>query len=214
MKNLKHALIVVAVLAGVHGLAQEGSDSRAQPINPPAMKLASSPDRDVLEALLLSVVTDKQFPPPERGDKGTIVLNERNPKSVEPLINASEVNYETGRKDLPKDAWDDLVRRNVIRQNPNSRQISYQGLQFDPKIQVGNAFPGPEPPYIGKTFEDVYPTARGWICAWVPGYSKDGKTAVVRAQVGPVTHVATLTAILRELNGKWIVIWRRYSVYS
>jgi hypothetical protein len=214
MKNLKSALIVIAVLAQVSSLAQDAPESRSQPIAPPMGKTASGPDRDVLEALLLTVVEDKDFPPPASGDKGVIVLHERNPKSVDSLINASQVSFETGGKDLPKDAWDDLIRRNVIRQNPNSRQITYKGLQFDPKIQVGNAFPGPEPPFVGKTFEDVYPSARGWISAWVPGYSKDGHTAVVRAQVGPCDHLATLTAILKQLNGKWVVIWRKYSVYS
>lgn len=214
MKTLTGAVIAIAFLAGVHSVAQDTTEQRAQPFTPSVGKIASIPDRDVLEALLLAVVADKDFPAPPSPDKAVIVLHERNPQSVGPLINAAEVSYETGQKDLPKDAWDDLVRRNVVRQNPNSRPISYEGLKFDPKIQVGNAFPGPEPPFIGKTFEEVYPTARGWVNAWVPGFSKDGRTAIVRAEIGPSTHMATLTAILQQVGGKWSVTWRRYSVYT
>lgn len=212
MKPITAAVMLVAVLAASSTLAQ--TEGRAQPIATPAVKVASPLDRQVLEALLLDVFQDKDFPPPVSTEKSLIVLNERNPKSVEGLINASMVSFETGGKDLPKDAWDDLVRRNVIRLNPNSRQISYQGLAFDPKIQVGNAFPGPVAPYLGKTFEEVFPTARGWVSAWVPGFSKDGKTAVVRAQVGPSPHMATLTAILKQVSGKWSVVWKKYCVYS
>ena len=194
--------------------AQQKPESRAQPLPPPTGKRASAPDRDVLEALLLSVAEDKDFPAPPVNEKTIIVLHRRNPESVDPIINASVVSYETGQKDLPKDAWDDLVRRNVIRLNPYCRQISYEGLAFDPKIQVANAFPEPKPPFAGKTFEDVFPNARGWVSAWVPGFSKDGRTAIVRAQVGPSVHRATLTAILKQLSGKWSVVWRKYSVYS
>ncbi len=214
MKILMVAVIAISPLGGVRSVAQNALQAKAQPIPLTAEKIAGAPDRDVLEALLLAVASDKDFPAPASPDKNLIVLHERNPKSVEPLINAAQVSYETGQKDLPKDAWDDLVRRNVIRQNLSSRPIFYEGMQFDPKIQVGNAFPGPEPPFIGKTFEEVYPTARGWVSAWVPGFSKDGKTAIVRAQIGPSAHMATLTAILKQIAGKWSVTWRKYSVYT
>lgn len=214
-RQLTSIFAAMAFLASICAPAQPQTQSRAQPLlPPPAGKHATVSDRDVLEALLLSVASDQEFPAPAAPEKPIIVLHRRNPESVEPLINASMVSFETGRKDLPKDAWDDLVRRNVIRLNPSSRQISYEGLQFDPKIQVGNAFPEPKPPFAGKTFEEVFPNARGWVSAWVPGYSKDGRTAVVRAQIGPAGHMATMTAILKNEGGKWAVVWRKYSVYT
>jgi hypothetical protein len=177
-------------------------------------KRATDADRQVLETLLLEIATDPTFPPPATPEKPHIVLHRRTPKMIEPVISASEVSYETGARVLPKDAWDDLVRRNAIRLDPRSREISYEGLAFDEMIQVGNAFPGPEPPFIGKTFEEVFPRARGWVEAWVPGFSKDGRTAVVRARIGPIEKRAMLTAILNRHGDKWAVTWKKYSVYN
>jgi len=177
-------------------------------------KYASDVDRQVLQALLLDVYADPEFPPAAKPDKTTIVLHERTPDLIDPVINTAQVMADTGGRVLPKDAWDDLVERNEIRRDKNSRVILYDGLNFDSRIQVGNCFPGPQPPFLGKTFEEVFPTGRGWVDAWVPGYSKDGKTAVVRARIGPTEKWSTLTAILTQKDGNWIVSWKRYSTVT
>lgn len=39
----------------------------------------------------------------------------------------------------------------------------------------------------------------------MPGFSKDGKRAIVRAGVGPWAHAAMLTAVLEKRDDKWIV---------
>ena len=206
------AAVVTALTLSCVVLAQGPveSSTKAQPIG----KQASDLDRQVLQALLLTVRTDPGFPAPAKNEKSAIVLHQRTPKLIDPIVNAAQLSYETGGRVLPKDAWDDLVRRNLIRLSPDSRIISYEGLNFDSSIQVGNAFPGPEPPFLGKTFEDVFPQARGWVEAWVPGYSKDGKTAIVRARVGPTEKWATLTAIMKLQQGKWTVAWKKYSIYN
>ena len=213
---------MVAILTATLMLAVQ-TQSAAQPIKPPTSpaapiqvkgKFATDLDRQVLEALLLAVEADNDYPPPASADKKVIVLHRRTPKLIEPVIDTFRLNYDTGGRVLPKDAWDDLVRRNTVRLDKHSREVSYEGLSFNPSIQVGNAFPGPEPPFLGKTFDEVFPQARGWVEAWVPGYSKDQKTAVVRANVGPTDKVATLTAILKLQEGKWAVVWHRYSVYN
>ena len=177
-------------------------------------KFATERDKLVLEVLLAAVAADTEFPPPSSDAKTQIVLHRRTPKKVEPIINAFQVNYETGGRVLPKDAWDDLERRNVVRLDPNARLISYENLAFPEGIQVANAFPSAEGIFIGKTFEEVYPQARGWVEAYVPGFSKDGKTAVVRARVGPSEKRAMLTAILRLQGGNWVVAWKRYCIYT
>ena len=57
------------------------------------------------------------------------------------------------------------------------------------------------------SFEDAHPKARGWLEAYLPGYSKDGTRAVVRAGVGPWAHAAMLTAVLEKRGDKWTVVW-------
>ncbi len=177
-------------------------------------KFASDLDRQVLQALLLSACEDAEFPLPATPDKTIIVLHERTPKLIDPVINTALVMNDTGGKVMPKDAWDDLVRRNSIRRNPLSREISYDGLSFDPRIAVGNAYPDPDRTFVGKSFDQAFPNGRGWVDAWVPGYSKDGKTAVVRARIGPTTKWTTLTAILNKKDDNWVVTWRRYSTVN
>jgi len=208
---------IFAATAFMFVLQGQAGQTSAPATNPSIVqkgKFATDLDRQVLEALLLTVSADKYYPPPASTDKTQIVLHRRTPKMIEPVINTVRVSYDTGGLVLPKDAWDDLVRRNAVRLDPRSREVHYEGLNFTPSIQVGNAFPGPEPPFLGKTFEEVFPQARGWVEAWVPGYSKDGKTAVVKANVGPTDKVAVLTAILKLQQGKWAVVWHRYSVYN
>jgi hypothetical protein len=206
--------ILAATLLLIPG-GQSGAPhvSEPSPSSQQRGKFATDRDRVVLEALLLSVLADREFPPPASAEMPQIVLHRRTPKIVEPIINTMQVNFECGGKVMPKDAWDDLERRNVVRLDPNARLISYEGLQFDPRIQIGNVFPGPESTFVGKTFEEVFPQARGWVEAYVPGFSKDGKTAVVRGRIGPSDKRAMLSAILNVKAEKWVVIWRRYCVY-
>lgn len=198
-------------------IVSQGAFSQPTPSAPAPQvkgKHASDADRRVLEALLLVVLEDAEYPPPVATDKPQIVLHRRTPKRIEPIISTWQVTYDTGGKEMPKDAWDDLVRRNVVRLDPNSREIHYEDLPFDSRVQVANAFPGPETPFLGKSFEEVFPQARGWVEAWVPGYSKDGKTAVIRARIGPTAKPATLTAIMKKVDGKWAVAWHKYTVYN
>lgn len=213
MRLLPLAFLVLGFSSPVHAVAQ--TTSAAQPMGTTAhRKVASDVDRQVLQALLLALAEDKEFPAPEDASKPIMVLHFRNPELSEPLVNAAQVSSDTGGKVLPHDAWNDLVRRNVVRRDPKTREVYYEGLPFDPKIAVGNAFPEPPPPLQGKTFQEENPDARGFVAAWLPGYSADGNTAVVRARVGPVKRLANLTAILRKQGDRWAVVWRKISVYS
>ena len=208
------ALTVGALLAMAIASPQQGQKS--QPIGSPALrgKHASDTDRKVLEGLLLAILKDDGFPAPADSNKTLIVLHQRNPDAVEPLINTFQVTHDSGGKVLPNDAWNDLIRRNVVRKGPDVREILYEGLPFDPHIQIGDAFPGPKEPFLGKTFEEVFPTARGFVAPWAPGYSADGKTAVVKAKIGPAGRFGFVTAILARKGEAWTLVWRQYSVYS
>jgi hypothetical protein len=59
----------------------------------------------------------------------------------------------------------------------------------------------------GFLFKDAQPKARGWLEAFLPGYSKNGTRAVIRAGVGPWAHAAMLTAVLEKRGDKWAVVW-------
>jgi hypothetical protein len=94
----------------------------------------------------------------------------------------------------------DIESRNHMASNAQTNRISFRGLKFPPGVVVG------ERNFGDLTFYETYPTAKGWIAAFLPGYSKNGKRALFSASVGPSSHGALLIAMLEEVNGKWIVL--------
>lgn len=65
-----------------------------------------------------------------------------------------------------------------------------------------------------QAFETAYPDAKGWVEARLPGYSRDGRLAVVRGFVGPTAHGATVTYLLEKDGETWTVRWRFLSLYA
>jgi hypothetical protein len=57
-------------------------------------------------------------------------------------------------------------------------------------------------------FRARYPNARGYVEAWLPGYSKDGQAAVMRGGVGPLDHGAVTTYMVVKKARRWAVLWR------
>jgi hypothetical protein len=110
---------------------------------------------------------------------------------------------------VSEELGDDLRRRNP------GKPISLAGYKSpSPKILVerlGARFPAEDnseeaansrrfpirlPPYVSH-----------YIIAALPGYSKDGNTAVLTAHLGPGIHGDTLTYKLARKDGRWVVVW-------
>jgi hypothetical protein len=62
--------------------------------------------------------------------------------------------------------------------------------------------------------EMKHPDAKNYVWLLAPGYSSDGKTAIVRLSFGPTAHGATATYLLVKEKGKWKVRQRRISYYA
>lgn len=62
-------------------------------------------------------------------------------------------------------------------------------------------------------FFSKYRDSKGYVDVWLPGYSKDGQTAVLRAWFGPTPHGASATYMLAKKKGKWTIVWRRVRCY-
>jgi hypothetical protein len=134
------------------------------------------------------------------------------------LISQSQLNSETfGDKVhlVSVELGDDLRRRNL------GKPISLAGYKSpSPKILVKKLtsfFPGEESPEEdanARRFRMAGPPDRSpFVIAWLPGYAKDGNTAVFRAYFGPYSHGATLTYKLAKKDGEWTVVWRFVSRY-
>ena len=61
--------------------------------------------------------------------------------------------------------------------------------------------------------DEKSPERKAWVHTWLPGYSNDGRTAIVRFWFGPTPHGAIGTYLLTRRDGKWKVKWRSFSYY-
>jgi hypothetical protein len=56
--------------------------------------------------------------------------------------------------------------------------------------------------------------AQGYVSFWLPAYSEDGITALVRFGFGPTAHGACGTYLLEKKGGLWQILWRKLSYYA
>lgn len=168
-------------------------------------------DRQVLETLLLHLLTDSKFDMTRVSTNGaTIALHSRTPEKTGFLM-AHQIRSEIDHRTLPSEAESDLRRRNTPADAKpdtyDSVTAFYTNLTFAAGIVVTNLTEIWKGRRSFTSFEDAHPKARGWLEAYLPGYSKDGTRAVVRAGVGPWPHPAMLTAVLEKRGDKWTVVW-------
>jgi hypothetical protein len=55
---------------------------------------------------------------------------------------------------------------------------------------------------------------RGWVEVQLPGYSRDGQTALLRFTFGPTPHGSDGFYLLRKVKGRWEIIAKRLSYYA
>lgn len=168
-------------------------------------------DRQVVETLLLHLLADPKFDmtrvPP---DGATIILHTRTPEKTGFLM-SHQIRSEIDNRSLPDDAESDLRKRNTpVDAEPDTHDsvaASYTDLTFAAGILVSDLSEIRKGRRSMASFAGRYPEARGWLAAYLPGYSTDGARAVVRAGVGPWAHAAMLTAVLEKRGDKWAVVW-------
>jgi len=168
-------------------------------------------DRQVLESLLLHLQADTMFDVTRVSTNGaTIILHASTPEKTGFLM-SHQIHGEIGSRRLPGDAESDMRRRNTpVDAKPatyDSVKASYTNLTFAAGIVVTDLTQMWKQRSPLRSFEDAHPKARGWLEAYLPGYSKDGTRAVVRTGVGPWAHPAMLTALLEKRDSKWMVAW-------
>lgn len=168
-------------------------------------------DRQVLETLLLHLLADPKFDMTRVSTNGaTIVLDTRSPEKTGFLM-SHQIRSEIGSRTLPGGAERDLRKRNTPADAKPDTYVSvtayYTNLPFAAGIVVTNLSEMPRGKRLMTSFADDLPKARGFLNAYLPGYSNDGTHAVVRAGVGPWAHAAMLTAVLERRGDNWIVVW-------
>jgi len=165
-------------------------------------------DRQVLETLLLHLLADAKFDMTRVSTNGaTIFLDTRTPEKTGFLM-SHQIRSEIGSRKLPSDAESDLRKRNTPADAKpdtyDSVTAYYTNLTFAAEIVLTNLS---EISKGTRSLTDAHPKARGFLDAYLPGYSNDGTRALVRAGVKPSPHGAMLTAVLEKRGDKWRVVW-------
>ena len=163
----------------------------------------SSTDFDLIEIVLVDLMGFNEFRPATAdlaGKQSKVVLDEK-ACGLSGDISDGILNYESNPEVVPHEIAADPRRR-----NPKER-ILFSGFKpKNPNILVGDL--SGINWYLSFDFEKKFPDAKGYVSAWLPGYSKDGNTAVVKVVFGPTAHGATATYLLINQDGRWKVKWR------
>ena len=174
-------------------------------------------DGQVLDALLLHLLSDSKFDMARVSTNGaTIVLHARTPEKTG-FLQSHQMRSDVGDHKLPSDAEQDLRRRNSpLNAKPDTYDamaVSFTNLTFSAGIVVADLTEVWSQRRAYGALGVAHPRARGWAQAYLPGYSKDGSRAIVRAEVGPSAHGAMLTALLEKSGDKWVVKWHHIVWY-
>jgi hypothetical protein len=175
-------------------------------------------DGQVLQALLLHLLTDPKFDMARVPTNGAvIVLHTRTPEKTG-FLQAHQMRSDIGDHKLPGDVERDLRSRNTPTDaKPDTYDAvaaSFTNLTFGAGIVLADltADGGGRRSY--GWFSEAHPKARGWVRAYLPGYSTDGSRAVIRASVGPSAHGAMVTALLERAGDRWVVKWHHIAWYA
>jgi hypothetical protein len=168
---------------------------------------ARDDDHRILEVALLDPIDFEEAHILGRGKKTTIVLSEETIGSSFYLSDGQlDGESHDGKKYLvPVDIREDLRRRNP------EEPVSMRGFKPSSSKILVRDLKGLK---VDGEFEKEHPNSVGCVEAWLPGYSKDGQTAVLRASFGPTPHGATTTYMLAKKNGRWSVVWRKVAYYA
>jgi hypothetical protein len=173
-------------------------------------------DREVLEAALLDLLDPHV---PENRD---FVRNRRAPRQV--VLNLRSYSLGSGSSS-PGDLDDEEQERRLTgelggdwrrRNSGGTASLGGYGpwdrrIVLDDIDRLVGASDG-QFDFAGR-FWAKYPGSRGYVYAYRPGYSADGRTAVVLFSVGPSPHGMTWLFLMDRTPGGWRVKWRRRHIW-
>ncbi len=199
------ALGALLALAGCGETPPSGA-SAADPAANPAEFIAE--DGVVFTAVLEALLDDPEFRSvPSRNPGGKLVVCDLTP-GLSWYITIGQLSVELrDRPEMPVELYNRLKAR-------NRRKIELSGI-VSGRVLLASA-PGvlKEKPWREEAFEQAYPEARGFVGFWLPAYSSDASTALVRFTFGPTPHGACGTVFLEKRRGVWTVAWRKYAYYA
>jgi hypothetical protein len=194
--------LAFAIAIDVSGRASQTEDKSADEM----FRMASDDDCKILELVLVNLIDYDQFRRMTLASKTTKIVLESKSQGSERYVNLADdqLNREGHMKEpyfISPEVRENLRWRNrrkpvsLRRFVPASANVVVAGLTESDLGRFG-------------TFRQKHPEAGGYVQAWLPGYSKDGQSAVIRAFIGPTFHSTTVTYGVAKDKGRWAVVWR------
>ncbi len=139
-------------------------------------------------------------------------------KTVEGKLSAPQIKADL-RGDIkppPPDVTDNLISRNnqsvsIVNFKPTSPDIVIASDEMTP-VNDYPVFRGDKAKQDQAAYYNYWKTKK-WVNLFLPGYSRDRKTAIVRFLFGPEPHGAAGTYILKCVGQEWIITGRVIRYY-
>ena len=203
--------------------ANERNVERA-PSKPPGVPRPD--DLPVLDAALSHFAADPEFEPMVVSFKnGRRLVVDR--ETTWGSVRAEQVRLDAPEGNLPQDALADLEARNsgpavagpgTTTSGDGPAAAPLDGLRpSTPDVVVTDLsrFEGDEPFGFDEALRKAYPDAQAYARAALPGYTADGRRALVRIHFGPTPHGASGTYLLEKHPAAgWKVTWRKLAYYA
>ena len=164
-----------------------------------------NPDHDIFDLVLADLIENPEFRPATGGrgvKKHQVVLGRTtNVGSGNVPLSRTDIGTSIQEKGIALEIENHLRDRNP----KQTRYVLADYRPSNPNILVRDLSDLDR----DMGFDSKYPDARGYVETWLPGYSRDGQTALLYFTFGPTAHGAVGCFVLRKTNGSWKISDRR-----
>ena len=210
--------VVVSIYSGCSGRVAPGAASGepslaikqdARESDAGSDKQITLQDRLVMETILLDLLANEDFFTFKRQDGGSEIVLDAKTGGESFYLRQNQLAGELDEGQvIPQELGDELQRRNKV-------GVSLKDFTPDsPAVLVSDLADLPDGIAFSKAFETRFPNAKAYVETWLPAYSKDGTTALVRFWFGPTPHGAAGTYMLLKEDGQWKVQWRSLAYFA
>ena len=199
---------VLAVLSGVTCAAGCRLDSDETPGPPSGDEPTAVDDAAVISVAVRHFSAQKVvFAFNGREAKTVILVHEESAGPAPIYLSDGQLRSDTRGEDweVPADLREDLRWR-------NAQAIPLSDWKFSDGIVTADL--SDERSARGADRLSGHPDAKAHVEVWLPGYSQDGRTVVVRFLFGPTPHGATATYLLVKSEGGWTVQKWAFAYYA
>ncbi|NNJ27858.1 hypothetical protein [Alienimonas chondri] len=139
------------------------------------------------------------------GDGVTLYISNESLAAGRSGIDETQISVDIRGRTLP-----DGVLASFYDRNAKPTALPAEGLE-SPTVTVGEFEPGS---HYNAFMDDVsFPDFKAIVTFWRPGYSTDGRSALVRFIPSPTPHGATGYYLLRRTDDGWAVEWFETAYY-